>query len=55
MQLFIVSNHTKTWYFANNNIQHFDFDADEKFLPIICKDLSSICTKGKPFNSKVTS
>jgi type I restriction enzyme R subunit len=34
MQLFIVSNHTKTWYFANNNIQHFDFDADEKFLPI---------------------
>jgi type I restriction enzyme R subunit len=33
MQLFIVSNHTKTWYFANNNIQHFDFDADEKFLP----------------------
>jgi type I restriction enzyme R subunit len=34
MQLFIVSNHTKTWYFANNNTQHFDFDADEKFLPI---------------------
>jgi type I restriction enzyme R subunit len=30
MQLFIVSNHTKTWYFANNNTQHFDFDADEK-------------------------
>jgi hypothetical protein len=24
-------------------------------LGLICKDLSSICTKGKPFNSKVTS
>ena len=34
MQLFIVSNHTNTWYFANNNNKHFSFDADEKFLPI---------------------
>jgi len=34
MQLFIVSNRTNTWYFANNNNKHFSFDADEKFLPI---------------------
>ena len=34
VQLFIVSNHTDTWYFANNNARHFAFDADERFLPI---------------------
>ncbi len=34
MQLFIVSNRTSTWYFANNNTKHFSFDADERFLPI---------------------
>lgn len=34
IQLFIVSNHTNTWYFANNNNRHFAFDADERFLPI---------------------
>ena len=34
MQLFIVSNETKTYYFANNNKEHFCFDADERFLPI---------------------
>ena len=34
VQLFIVSNHTDTWYFANNNARHFTFDADERFLPI---------------------
>jgi len=34
MQLFIVSNRTQTWYFANNNNKHFSFDADEQFLPI---------------------
>jgi type I restriction enzyme, R subunit len=33
MQLFIVSNLTKTGYFANNNSRHFNFDADERFLP----------------------
>jgi len=32
-QLFIVSNYSDTWYFANNNAQHFAFDADERFLP----------------------
>ena len=34
MQLFIVSNETKTYYFANNHKEHFCFDADERFLPI---------------------
>ena len=34
IQLFIVSNRTDTWYFANNNVRHFAFDADEHFLPV---------------------
>jgi type I restriction enzyme R subunit len=34
LQLFIVSNRTNTWYFANNNARHFTFNADERFLPI---------------------
>jgi type I restriction enzyme, R subunit len=34
MQLFIVSNETNTYYFANNHNQHFSFNADERFLPI---------------------
>ena len=34
MQLFIVSNNTNTFYFANNHTQHFSFNADERFLPI---------------------
>ena len=34
VQLFIVSNRTDTWYFANNNAKHFVFDADERFLPV---------------------
>ena len=34
VQLFIVSNRTDTWYFANNNERHFAFDADERFLPV---------------------
>ncbi|MBK8487876.1 MAG: type I restriction endonuclease subunit R [Bacteroidetes bacterium] len=34
MQLFIVSNRTNTYYFANNKNQHFAFNADEHFLPI---------------------
>jgi type I restriction enzyme R subunit len=34
MQLFIVSNRNDTWYFANNNSRHFNFDADERFLPL---------------------
>ena len=34
LQLFIVSNRTETYYFANNRNQHFQFDADEQFLPV---------------------
>ena len=34
VQLFIVSNRTDTWYFVNNNLRHFAFDADERFLPL---------------------
>ncbi len=34
IQLFVVSNRTDTWYFANNNARHFSFNADERFLPI---------------------
>lgn len=34
LQLFIVSNDNDTWYFANNNLHHFSFDADERFLPL---------------------
>ncbi len=34
MQLFIVSNQTNTYYFANNKNEHFNFNADEQFLPV---------------------
>jgi type I restriction enzyme, R subunit len=34
VQLFIVSNRSNTYYFANNNSRHFAFNADERFLPI---------------------
>ncbi len=34
MQLFIVSNKSDTRYFANNNNQHFSFNAEEQFLPV---------------------
>lgn len=34
LQLFIVSNQTNTYYFANNRSQHFSFNADEQFLPV---------------------
>jgi type I restriction enzyme R subunit len=34
MQLFIVSNQTNTYYFSNNQNQHFSFNADEQFLPV---------------------
>lgn len=34
LQLFIVSNRSDTWYFANNNSRHFSFNTDERFLPL---------------------
>jgi type I restriction enzyme R subunit len=33
MQLFIVSNENNTYYFANNQKQHFSFHEAERFLP----------------------
>ena len=46
VQLFIVSNRTDTWYFANNNARHFNFNADERFLPI--------CQLASEDNKKIT-
>lgn len=34
MQLFIVSNYSNTYYFTNNNLQHFNFNTEEQFLPV---------------------
>lgn len=34
MQMFIVSNRSNTYYFANNRNEHFAFNADEQFLPV---------------------
>jgi type I restriction enzyme R subunit len=34
IQLFVVSNRVKTWYFSNNSPQYFSFDTDERFLPV---------------------
>lgn len=34
VQLFVVSNRSDTWYFTNNNVRHFSFNADERFLPV---------------------
>jgi len=34
LQLFVVSNRDRTFYFANNNARHFTFNAEERFLPV---------------------
>ena len=34
LQLFIVSNRDRTFYFSNNNARHFSFNAEERFLPV---------------------
>lgn len=34
IQLFVISNETNTYYFANNKAKHFSFNADEKFLSV---------------------
>lgn len=34
IQLFIVSNRDRTFYFVNNNARHFAFNAEERFLPV---------------------
>lgn len=46
MQLFVVSNRSYTWYFANNNSRHFSFNADERFLPVY--------QHADPHNKKIT-
>ena len=46
LQLFVVSNGTSTYYFANNNARHFSFNADERFLPVY--------QHATPDNAKVT-
>jgi len=33
-QLFIVSNRSNTYYFTNNQNQHFGFHAEERYLPV---------------------
>lgn len=34
LQLFVVSNRDRTFYFSNNNARHFSFNAEERFLPV---------------------
>ncbi|NIZ46549.1 type I restriction endonuclease subunit R [Entomospira nematocerorum] len=34
IQIFVVSNETNTYYFANNDLKHFQFNTNEQFLPI---------------------
>jgi len=34
VQLFIVSNGFRTFYFCNNNNRHFAFNADERYIPV---------------------
>ena len=34
IQFFVVSNKTDTWYFTNNNSEHFSLNSDERHLPI---------------------
>ncbi len=57
MQLFIVSNKTNTYYFANNTDRHFDFDADEKFLPVyqLADEDNKKITHLEPFADKFLS
>lgn len=57
MQLFIVSNRTNTYYFANNKNQHFAFNADEQFLPIyqLADESNKKITHIEPFAEKFLS
>lgn len=57
MQLFIVSNQTNTYYFANNQMQHFQFNADEQFLPIyqLADEINKKITHLDPFTEKFLS
>lgn len=57
MQMFIVSNRTNTYYFANNKNQHFAFNADEQFLPIyqLADEQNKKITHIEPFTEKFLS
>lgn len=57
MQLFIVSNRSNTIYFANNKKQHFQFNADEQFLPIyqLADEDNKKITHLEPFAKKFLS
>ncbi len=57
MQLFIVSNRSNTIYFANNKKQHFQFNADEQFLPIyhLADQDNKKITHLEPFTKKFLS
>jgi len=57
MQLFIVSNRANTYYFSNNKIQHFQFNADEQFLPIyqLADESNKKITHIEPFAEKFLS
>ncbi len=54
MQLFIVSNRTNTYYFSNNKNQHFQFNADEQFLPVyqLADEGNKKITHIQPFTEK---
>lgn len=60
VQLFIVSNRDRTFYFANNNARHFAFNAEERFLPVYefadadNKKISHLDTFTEAFLSKCT-
>ena len=57
MQLFIVSNRSNTFYFANNKNQHFQFNADEQFLPIykLADEENNKISHLEPFTKKFLS
>lgn len=57
VQLFIVSNRSNTYYFANNKNQHFQFNADEQFLPIyqLADESNKKITHLEPFTQKFLS
>ncbi len=57
MQLFIVSNRSNTFYFANNKNQHFQFNADEQYLPIykLADEKNNKITHLEPFTKKFLS
>jgi type I restriction enzyme, R subunit len=57
MQLFIVSNRSNTFYFSNNKNQHFQFNADEQFLPIykLADEKNNKITHLEPFTKKFLS